>query len=90
MTYDYQHERPKLFTEEGQVMFLKIRDRTRSLLKTSGAARADKMTAGVTGLSWTMQACLDRMVELEEIREVSPPGTWGQYRIFTVFDVRDV
>ena len=34
--YSYQRERPNLFTEEGQRMFLKIRDRVKSLLGQAG------------------------------------------------------
>ena len=83
MAYDYQTERPKLFTEEGQVMFLKIRDTTKRLLAMAGAAQSGKMMGGCTGDSWTMLACIDRLVELNEIREVSAPGsTAGQHRVF--------
>jgi hypothetical protein len=38
--------------------------------------------AGESGCSWQMQACIDRMIELGELTEVSPPGCWGQYRVF--------
>jgi len=79
--YNYQTERQSLFTEEGQIMFLRIRDKTQQLLKTSGAARAQEMMVG-TGDSWKMLACLDRMVELREIREITASGVAGQHRVF--------
>lgn len=69
--YDYQTERPRVFTEEGQVMFLKIRDRAQSLLKTAGAARLGEIINGCTGDSWQMLACVDRLVELGELRELT-------------------
>lgn len=84
MSYDYQTERPRIFTEDGQVMFLKIRDNTQRLLAVAGAARSQEMQRDVTGDSWHMLARVDRLVELGEIREVTIPGSVaGQHRIFT-------
>lgn len=88
MGYDYQTEKPNIFTEDGQVMFTKIRDKTRQLLEKAGAARCQEMTnAADSGNSWQMLACVDRMVELNEIREVTKPGSvWAQYRVFVSTD----
>ena len=36
----------------------------------------------LSGDSWTMLACLDRMVELGEIREIRQGHVVGQCRIF--------
>jgi hypothetical protein len=83
MSYDYQTERPKLFTEEGQVQFLRVRDTANRLLKTAGAVRMDCLIEGLSGDVWGMLACADRLVELKEMVEVSPPDCAGQYRIFT-------
>lgn len=83
MSYHYQTERAEIFTEDGQVMFLCIRDTTNKLLKVAGAARCSEMMSGVTGSTWTMLACIDRLVELKEIREVTAPGSCaGQHRVF--------
>lgn len=81
--YDYTITRPRLFTDEGQRQFLEIRDKTFRLLKLSGAVRLQEIIINITGDSWTMIACLDRMVELGEIAEI-PQGahTMGQLRIF--------
>jgi len=68
VSYNYQTERPKLFTEEGQVLFLKIRDNVKSLLKEAGAFTGMKAWKGCAGSTWEMQACLDRLIELEELR----------------------
>lgn len=83
MTYDYATQRRHVFTEEGQIMFLKIRDQAKSLIARSGAAMSQEITSGCTGNSWDMMACIDRLVEIGEIKEV--PNTWsraGQHRIF--------
>ena len=81
--YDYRTERPKLFTEEGQILFLKIRDRVKYLLKTAGAVRMQEVIAGIcSGDSWQMLACVDRLVELGELREVTHDVCAGQHRVF--------
>ncbi len=83
MSYDYKTERAAIFTESGQVMFLKIRDNVFALLREAGAVRMYEAVRGVTGGSSTMHACMDRMVELGEIREITTdPRTMGQYRVF--------
>ncbi len=88
MSYVYENIKPLLFTEDGQIMFLKIRDNTQRLLKEAGAARMDKMWKDVGGDTWSMMACADRLMELGELIEITPPGSWGQHRIFT--DTRGV
>lgn len=60
--YDYKKERKYVFTEEGQVVFLEIRDRVNNLLKTAGAVRMFEATGGAC--SWERMACVDRLVEL--------------------------
>ena len=79
--YDYNVEKQKLFTDEGRRLFLKIRDHVHKVLETSGAITMVKAMAG-TGDSWQQMACVDRMVELEEIKEVKYGDVAGQYRIF--------
>lgn len=83
MSYNYQQERGAVFTEQGQRMFLKMRDWCKKALLQSGAVRtAELMGAAGSGNSFTMLACIDRMVELGELREVTPPGVAGQYRVY--------
>ena len=81
MSYDYWVERDKLFSNEGQRMFLQIRDRVQRLLKNAGAVRMQEATVGFSGSSWDMLACLDRMVELGELRELTDDVA-GQHRVF--------
>jgi len=82
MSYNYQTERPKVFTDDGQRIFLKIRDRANKLLAEAGAFRMNEVTREVGGDSWMQLACVDRLVELKEIREINYGECPGQYRIF--------
>ena len=82
MSYSYQHERPWAFSEEGQVQFLAIRDRINRLLTLAGACRMQEITLHQTGSSWQMIACVDRLVELGEIREITNGDVCGQHRVF--------
>jgi hypothetical protein len=72
--YSYQTERARVFTEDGQVQFLKIRDNAKRLLDQSGAATLGKLIANVSGDSWVHLACVDRLVELGELRRVTKDG----------------
>lgn len=83
MSYDYRKEREWLFTDHGQRMFLEIRDRVNRLLKEAGAVRMQEAVSGVSGDSWRQLACVDRMVELGELKEVPQEHCAGQHRIFT-------
>jgi len=80
--YNYQDQRAFVFTEEGQVMFLSIRDKTAKLLKSSGACRLQEMISKQSGSTWDMIACVDRLVELNEIKEISQANSCGQHRVF--------
>ena len=84
MSYSYQAERGNVFTESGQEMFLAIRDAAHQLLKVAGAFRQEELLskAHCSGESWTMLACVDRLVELGEIVEV-PRDCWGEYKVYT-------
>jgi hypothetical protein len=86
MPYDYATERDSLFTDAGQRMFLRVRDNAKKLLSAAGAVRCEELISCTAGDSWTMLACVDRLVELGEIREVTQPNTVaGQDRIFTKY-----
>jgi len=82
--YIYQQIRPRLFTDEGQRMFLRIRDFVHKTLNIAGAVRMQEAIASAGGgCSWTMLACVDRMVELGEISEITQSvETPAQYRVF--------
>lgn len=82
MSYKYIEQKAGLFTESGQVMYVAIRDNVTRLLAAAGAVRMDRAMSGVSGDSWMMLACLDRMVELGELRELTGPDVAGQDRVF--------
>lgn len=83
VSYNYQTERPRLFTEEGQILFLDVRDRVAELLKASGAFRFSHVNPKSGGYdSWALIACIDRLVELGEIEQL-PRQCWQQFSVYT-------
>ena len=81
--YTYQAERDRLFTDEGQRMFLAVRDRANKLLGEAGAFTAEACFRSISGDTFDMLASVDRMVELEELTELTnPQKVWGQDRVF--------
>jgi hypothetical protein len=81
MIYNYRELRPFVFTEDGQVLFLKIRDKAAELIKSAGCVMSGKLLC-FSGDVWHMLACIDRLVELGEIVEVTRGNVAGQHRIF--------
>ncbi len=84
--YQYETEKPRILTDEGQRAFLKIRDHVHACLKMTGAVSMGKAMSppngGGAASSWAMMACVDRLVELAEIREIKYGECAGQHRIF--------
>jgi hypothetical protein len=80
--YNYLVEKHKIFTDDGQREFLKVRDQVQFLLKEAGAFKVFSALKGISGDSWLMMAYIDRMVELNEIREITGPAVAGQDRVF--------
>ena len=81
--YKYEELKPSLFTDEGQRRFLEIRDHVHKTLDKSGAIRMVEAISLSGGDSWEKLACVDRLVELGEIREIAQPEPLsGQYRVF--------
>lgn len=80
--YNYSEQKKKIFTEDGQVIFLEVRDKAQQLLDGAGAFRLQELMTWLTGDSWTIIACVDRLVELGEIREIPQGKVMGQDRVF--------
>lgn len=79
--YEYSDLKPTLFTDAGQRQFLQIRDHVHKVLETAGAIRMGNAMEG-NGSSWERMACVDRLVELGEIREIDYGHCATQHRIF--------
>jgi hypothetical protein len=83
MMYSYAEMKSRLFDDEGQRMLLRVRDFVHKTLESAGAIRMQEaMSAAGGGDSWTMLACVDRLVELGEIREITQANVPGQHRVF--------
>ena len=82
MSYSYIEEKSKIFTDEGQRNFLKMRDRVHKLLAESGAFTMLSAFKNVSGDSWELMAYVDRLVELGEIVEITSANVSGQNRVF--------
>lgn len=84
-SYDYRQQRHYVFSEEGQPVFLKVRDRAHKLIAEAGVARMDAITRGSGAVTnWYELACVDRLVELGEIEEIpNTISSAGQHRIFS-------
>ena len=82
--YRYVDYKPQILTDEGQRVFLAIRDRVHVLIAAdTGAFTMEKATeAGSSSDPWLKLACVDRLVELGEIRELTSGDTPGQHRVF--------
>lgn len=81
--YKYSEQKKIVFTDEGQRIFLSIRDNVKRLIREAGAVDMESAISGADGDSWENMACVDRLVELGEIREI-PRETYvaAQYRVF--------
>jgi peptidase E len=86
MSYNYQAQRSHVFTEDGQRMFLAIRDKAEKCIKVAGAVRSQELLSVVGGDTWDMLACIDRLVELKYLREITDGGVAGQHRVFVAGD----
>lgn len=80
--YNYQRMRPVVFEEKTQRMFLSIRDRAHQLIRVAGSVTLGHAIADECGDSWDQMACVDRLVELEELRELDCGQVRAQDRVF--------
>ncbi len=85
--YIYSVQKKTLFTEKGQELVIKTLDSVRKLLSESGAFMLFKPFKNISyGDTWTAMAVIDRLAELEYIREVTPSNVAGQHRVFVSVD----
>lgn len=89
MSYNYETEKQKLFTEAGQKLFLAVRDNVQELLRVAGAFRRSHVQPKLGAYdNWEVMAAVDRLVELGEIVKL-PRQCWGQYEVFTTPEVHN-
>lgn len=72
--YDYESMKPKLFTEEGFRVLLKVKENADRMSEIAGCATVDKLMSSVTGDSWLMLAAIDFLEEKGYLRKVSSSG----------------
>lgn len=82
MPYNYEEQKQHLFTDKGQREFLRVRDRADKLLSEAGAFMMLSVLQVVSGDSWRMLAYVDRLVELGEVKEITPAGVPDLDRVF--------
>jgi hypothetical protein len=85
MSYSYEVEKQQVFKAENQKAFLGIRDNAKKIIGISGCATMGKLISHNEGPdSWFGLACVDRLVEMGELKEIAYGECAGQYRIFTM------
>lgn len=84
MSYSYTDIRPRLFTEEGTDVLLRVRDRVKTLLTQAGAFREAELS--LSGDSWLNMAALDYLVERKEIVRLRD-NCWAQYRVYSTLQI---
>jgi len=83
MAYEYSELRDVLFTECGANTLQKIQDNVDSLLDGRRCFIMVEAFDGVCGDSWTLLACIDRLVEIGKIHEIPTDDELTQHRVFT-------
>ncbi|KKN96786.1 hypothetical protein LCGC14_0164300 [marine sediment metagenome] len=84
MAYEYETLKPQLLTDDGQRMFIQGRDEVLKLMPN----RSDSVLMGraldffKAGDSWLKMACVDRMVEIGDLHEISGDNVVAQHRVF--------
>lgn len=82
MSYNYKRERCKLFSDEGLRALVDVKDFVDKALAFAGAVRMGEIIHTVsTESNWMTMACVDRLVETEQIREITV-ASFGNSRVF--------
>lgn len=84
MRYSYEEQLQNIFSNDGQRIFFKIAVRVMEMLRDTGAVTMEKATEGQPSIAgkWFHMACLDHMVVIGLIREVTGTDVPQQFRIF--------
>lgn len=82
--YEYKNFKAQILTDKGQRLLISVYDTVSRFLNTSGAVSLGAILANTPEEcdSWLKIACIDRLIEIGKIRELTPPGVHGQDRVF--------
>ncbi len=82
--YKYSEHKEALLTDDGQRMFIRGRDEVLKLLSDNGDSvlMGRAMELFRANDSWLKMACVDRMVEIRDLREISGDNVAAQHRVF--------
>jgi hypothetical protein len=85
--YNYNEQKAELLTTSGFNAYVQVKANAEKLLKESGAFKLHNVIQGVSGAgsSWTLLACVDKLVENKEIKEIPIPDRMAQDRIFVKY-----
>jgi hypothetical protein len=85
--YNYNEQKEKLLTTSGFNAFIQVKANAEKLLKEAGAFKLHNVIQGVSGAgsSWTLLACVDKLVENKEIKEIPQIDRISQDRIFVKY-----
>lgn len=80
--YKYEDMKEQLFTQDGHKISIKIMQIVNSILNKYSCVIMQDAIKGCSGDTWLMMACVDRLVELGELVEISRDGCKCQHRVF--------
>ena len=69
--YDYNIEKPRIYTDQGIATLLKIRDRFAHHFETSGSVKLINVINDITGSNWFHIACVEYLAEIGDIIEIT-------------------
>lgn len=80
--YKYEDYKDKLLSIEGTEMFFNVKKRIDNFLSLSGAFKIENVITKMSGDSWLIMACVDRLVEIAYLKELTDKNVMGQNRVF--------
>ena len=87
MPYSYDEEKPRIYTDEGIDMMLRLLKAAKKRFKMSNCFRYDSIS--LSGDSWLHLAVVDYLVEIAELKEIKTEGP-TQHRIFVKGELWDL
>lgn len=80
--YKYEDLKDKVSSLEGLTLFFQVKEIVDNFLKLTSAFQMRSVLAKISGDSWLIMACVDRLKELGHIKELTDGNVFGQYRTF--------